>query len=228
MEDIFKLDPAAYTPLGVSYLKAATENEARKEYSRLRDIAQKRLKRLRASPDTARTPLAMNYSFPSLDAIGKDVHDVERQLARIHYFLSNPKSTLKGVRADRKARTIESLIEHGFEIAAKDLDAFGEFMEWGRSQLTGYMLPSDELAEMYEETRRLNLNMRELRRDFTEWLERRKDLKYLEIGVMSGWSADDLRIELGMKHSGAGTEWSSRRLRLHEERARRLEKMGRS
>lgn len=227
MADIFKLDPAAYTPLGVSYLKAATEREARREYSRLRDIAQKRLKRLRAAPDTARTPLAVNYSFPTLESIGGDIHDVERQLAKIHYFLSNPKSTVTGVRKDRKARTIDSLIEHGFEIASKDLAAFGEFMEWGRSQLIGYMLPSDELAEMYEETRRLNLNMKELRRDFTEWVDRREDLKYLETGVRSGWSADDLRIELGIAQSGAGIKWSSRRLRLHEERARRLEEMGR-
>lgn len=176
-----KLEPRAYTPLGISYLQAASVKDARKEYTRLRDIANKRLNRLRASK-FAKQPEVRNFyanGIPKLSDLG-DVHDLERALSRLYEWLSGP-STIKEMTQRLDARILRTLHQNRFYVDKKDLAAFGRFMDYMAARLKSLMIPSEVIAEYYVESRKKGLSGERLRRDFEAFLEREYDTQLSEI-----------------------------------------------
>lgn len=161
-----------YTP---SNLKAALENgnekAVRKEYTRLRDIAQKRLKRLKAAgyEDTEAYRKNINH-YPTLKEI-KTKSELAQRLSDLSRFIKSELSTVSGIK-ERERKTLESLSEHGFGfVNESNLQDFGDFMEQYRDQLLDMEYDSGDAAEVYEIAVKHKLDPERVAENFELYLE---------------------------------------------------------
>lgn len=98
----------------------------RKEYSRLRDIGQKRLKRMEGKEEAAGTYEQHAGGFPKLSEI-HDRGELVQNLMDLSNFLTAKTGSLSGIR-ERNKDIQETLKEHGVEIPKDQLANFGRFM----------------------------------------------------------------------------------------------------
>lgn len=162
--------PAAnYTPSG---LMSHSEKELRKEYTRLRDIAQKRLKRIRNSRFADSDVLAYNEGrYIPLKAVTSKT-ELTHLLTDLNKFINATRGTLSGLK-DVEKRTIESLHESGYNFVNKDnIKDFGNYMEWVRSFYKSSQLDSDRIAKAHKLfTEDWNLPIESLQKEFTWFLD---------------------------------------------------------
>lgn len=120
------------------------EREVRAEYTRLRDIAQKRVKRMGKSEfSKSETFQQYGQGFKKLKDLDKSqlataLHDIQK-------FVSSKKSTLKGQR-EAQRKTIETLKESGIDVNKKNYWAFWSVMHEMRSRKVLY--GSDKAVEL--------------------------------------------------------------------------------
>ena len=132
-----------------SILKNQDEKILRKEYSRLRDIAQKRLKRLSQSEWT----WTQNYQrykggFAKLSELeGKD--DLAHELADLGHFVYNKASSISGLEEIRE-KSVKSLEENGYSFINEEnwkewTDFMNDFnrMFYGRSPVPEELIPEE-------------------------------------------------------------------------------------
>ena len=160
----------------------ARSSQARKEYSRLRSIARKRIDRLQkagvwSSQKANRARLALltpsRYVAESDLALGiRDLSD----------FLYKKASTLPAVREEkkRKERAVSAAAqklrsEWGLGISDKDMDTFGKYMEWLRKQAIDEVYDSGEAVEDFEKLRSTaadleGVDVSSVLKDFKYWV----------------------------------------------------------
>lgn len=161
-----------YTP---SNLKAMLDNgkekEVRKEYTRLRDISQKRLKRLAEAGYTDTEVYQRNYQhYPKLKDI-KSKSELAQRLSDLSRFVGSSQSTVKGIK-ERSKKTLEALQEHGYDfVNESNLRDFGDFMEQYRDQLLDMDYDSGDAAELYRIVERHGLDPDKVAEDFEFYLE---------------------------------------------------------
>lgn len=167
----YNLPPEAYFPGGITILKAAGEAEARKEYQRLRRIAQKRLARF-VGTQYEDTDIYKNRAIkkpfkPSSEL--ESVRDLQAALSDVRGFLNSKRSTISGMkRIDRE--TIATLHKNGYTfVNMTNIKQFGDFMEAARLQAGKKMQGSDRVAEMYDVAIRKKIPPEELLKDFDYW-----------------------------------------------------------
>lgn len=142
------------------------DKELRKEYTRLRDIAQKRIKRVSADPIASKTSdiyKEYRHGFPRLrDLPTKQARG--RALADVARFVLSPLSTVGGARAAYVARVQRM----GLNIEDIDPNSYmelGEWMEVVRLQFSDDY--NSDLAYMYYKARDgFNVSVE----DFNNWL----------------------------------------------------------
>lgn len=172
-----------------SYLPTALEQlgekELRKEYSRLRDIAQKRLQRLSEGGYETSVAYRMNRDrYKKLRDIRSTGELVERlsDLSRFIEARSSSVTGQKGIERDRLA----SLKESGYDfVNRQNLREFGEFMNYMKSLFPKHPSASAEVASAlfagYREKRAQAKTPQEMHDLFTAWLEKEKpDTYYLQ------------------------------------------------
>lgn len=160
-----------YTP---SELKAKLEaggdleKQVRKEYTRLRDISQKRLKRLAAAGYTNTEVYQRNVKhYPKLKDI-KTKSELAQRLSDLSRFVGSSQSTVKGIKS-REQKTLETLKESGYTfVHESNLKEFGDFMEQYRDQLLDMDYDSGDAAELYRIVEKHNLDPDKVAEDF-EW-----------------------------------------------------------
>lgn len=106
-----------------------TERELRQEYTRLRDIAQKRIKRLLASEfSESQTAKKWAKGVPRLSDM-RSKSDIAYGLSDLSSFLESPYSTLTGQR-DTRAKQRATLEKRypGLDLSGKKFDAFTAVM----------------------------------------------------------------------------------------------------
>lgn len=149
-KNIFAYKPSTYTPILKTARNPLSEKEMRAEYSRLRSIASKRLKRL--GEQVGDTDSYYNYykdMFPKLSEL-KSKKSVAVKLMIVHDFLTSDMSSLTGRKRITK-KTLRTLKEHGYGfVNAGNIAEFGEFMEYARQLLDDYLYDSEEVAEFLE------------------------------------------------------------------------------
>lgn len=149
-KNIFAYKPSTYTPILKTARNPLSEKEMRAEYSRLRAIATKRLKRLGEQVGGADS--YYNYykdMFPKLSEL-KSKKSVAVKLMTVHDFLTSDMSSLTGRKQIRR-KTLRTLKEHGYGfVNASNISQFGEFMEYARQVLDDYIYDSEEVAEFFE------------------------------------------------------------------------------
>ena len=107
-----------------------TEGELRKEYTRLRDIAQKRLKRLEASEFANTKTVRYNKDrfIPLREISGTG--ELTHLLSDLARFLTASRSTVSGQKSYRK-KSVESLQEAGLTaVTEKNFLHFTDVMDW--------------------------------------------------------------------------------------------------
>lgn len=138
----------AYNP---SALRQRDEKELRKEYSRLRSIARKRLERIEGTEwETSETYRKNKGKYIPVKEIASK-GELIRRLNAAARFVSAEAGSLSGLERIRD-RSIATLHSHGYTfIGKKDFRAFGEFMEFARSIASDKMYGSARLVEMYRQ-----------------------------------------------------------------------------
>lgn len=158
---------AVYNPLGLKNLEAS---DVRKEYSRLRAIAQKRVKRLEASEwgDTRYT-----RRLPELPKV-RELTDAQLRartsdLARWIMSRTSSVSGLNRARREAVATIDERYPKLRGKITVENWRQFGEFMEYARTVHQGRMYDSERVAEFY--TKNEGLDADDLLDEFDQWMK---------------------------------------------------------
>lgn len=132
---------------------AASDRELRAEYTRMRDQAQKQMKRLQASgyQVPSRYEDEARRGFLKLSEI-RDRRELSYAMSNLSEFLTQKNTSVSGRRRIER-ETLEALHEHGYEgINKKNIGAFGKFMEAMRQRMGGRKhYPSGDLAQFFSE-----------------------------------------------------------------------------
>lgn len=154
-------------------LEQLDEIALRKEYSRLREIANRRLKRLLAS-EYKETDLAKEYAGGF--AILAEVEDLPRELTMLARFVASERTSVTGLKRIEK-QTISTLQEHGYDfVNTKNVRQFGAFMEEMRQAGLSKLYSSEFIATWWSErdaSKRDNVS--KLKREFEEYVNQNMD-----------------------------------------------------
>ena len=191
----YNLPPEAYYPGGITILKATGEAEARKEYQRLRRIAQKRLARFEGTQyeDTdIYKNRAIKHPFKPSSEL-KDVRNLQAALSDIRGFLDSERSTISGMkRLDRKA--VATLQANGYDfVNMSNIREFGNFMEAARIKAGKKLFASDRIAELYDEAELKQISKEELLKDFNYWKKNVRELQAIPKLEKENASAKDYK-----------------------------------
>ena len=154
-------------------LEQMDESALRKEYTRLRKIANKRLARLQASKYKD-TDLAKEYAggFEIL----ANVADLPRELTVLARFVASEKSSITGLKK-METKAISTLQQHGYTfVNAKNVGQFGAFMEEMRQAGLSKLYSSEFIATWWSErdaSKRDNVG--KLKREFEEYVNQNMD-----------------------------------------------------
>lgn len=153
----------AYTVSSIELAGTFTLSEAKKEYSRLRNIANKRLKRL-AEAGYSDTDIyrANSDKYKPLKEF-RSPRDLYNALSSLAYFIESKKSTVSGQR-EIEERIQQTLSEHFGTPEDMDLKKFGAFMEYMRDKYKGKEYDSERSAKIYRESLKKNISLAELKR----------------------------------------------------------------
>lgn len=163
-----KYAPEQYTPWS---LHQWPERQLRQEYTRLRDIAVKRLKRIRGEPGLSDADTDYWASqTPKLSTLVSRL-EIEDALANLSVFITNPEiSTVGGIRERReKQKKAWNDLTGGTE--PPDIMTLGEWWAYVKSVGLADMYPSDEIIAYYYEVR--GVRSRLTGDQFRRWLDRR-------------------------------------------------------
>ena len=153
----------SYTVSSIELAGSFTYADARKEYSRLRNIANKRLKRL-AEAGYADTDIYKVHAgkYPALKEF-KTERQLYQSLSSLAWFISAKGSTVSGQREyEEKIRA--TLAEHYGTPADMDLKKFGTFMEYMRAKYAGKQYDSERAARVYRESLKKGITLDQLKR----------------------------------------------------------------
>lgn len=167
--------------LGDYYPSAArqlfTEAEARKEYARLRKIANRRLEALERNYPKSQMARMFKGGFP---AAGKDAGQrIYARLFDVARYMQSALGSVSGERAYRK-KMISSLHEAGYTgINAKNFDDFTMFMEEVKQHMSEreFAAKSEQIVELFEQAEEEDADPEEVAEAFEEYLSERKDIK---------------------------------------------------
>ena len=173
-------DVGWYTP---SEIKAKLEaggdlkREVRKEYTRLRDIAQKRLKRLAAAGYETTDVYKKNVKhYPKLKAIRTE-SELAQRLSDLSRFVGSTQSTVKGLK-EREKKVLKTLKKNGYKyVNESNLSDFGEFMEYYRDAMYDLEYDSGDAADLYTVVEKNKLDPEKVKEDFDFWLENIEEAK---------------------------------------------------
>lgn len=154
---------AAYQPAALMNMD---EKQLRKEYTRLRDIAQKRLKRIAASEFSQSDVAKYNAGrYKPLREI-ESKSELTKLLSDLVRFTTARRGSVAGLRSTRD-KAIETLHEHGYDFVNKrNYQQFAEFMEWARASKNAGQYDSDRVAELFRDAQRWQISPEELQNNF--------------------------------------------------------------
>lgn len=186
-----RYQPEWYTPAALMSGRV-TEADARKEYTRLRDIAQKRLKRMGQSMFRDTQAYRLNKdAYPVLKEVkagknGRPSADLAYKLSALSRFVSSKQGSVAGMTGIMK-RNIKTLHSHGYSFVNQEnyLD-FARFMEEWRAQGLDKEYDSGDAVELYEQVQRHHMNPTRVAEEFEYWLQNRKELEQLKPSKSKG------------------------------------------
>lgn len=146
------------------------KNEIKKEYTRLRDILNKRIQRINKS-DFAGQGIAGKFpkGLPKLADIAPE--DLPYLLQQAATALTSKSGSLKGLQ-QRQQSAIESFRERGYtQINESNFKEFVDFLEEAKEKGLAKVYGSDSVVNLYENTQAMGLSPEEVMQDFNWWAE---------------------------------------------------------
>lgn len=171
-----------------------TGKEIRAEYSRLRKIANRRIEALgRSKFKTSQAYIQNVNKYVALDKI-KNERDLMYRLHDLANFVTSKSGSVTGQYEIRR-KTLETLHERGITfVNAKNLEAFGEFMEEARTKLYSRIYGSERIKDMFGIAEKKGINPQELFKDFAYWMQNREKLEAMpKIKNKRNLSSDDYK-----------------------------------
>lgn len=158
-----------------------TPEQMKAEYTRLRNVANKRLLRMQDTRFENYQSFQQNVDkFIPVSQISSERELIYR-LSEVERFISAKTSTISGIR-DIERRTLESLQDAGYTfVNAKNLAAFGEYMAEYRAQHLNEIYDSDEAYKLFVQTQKRGIGLSKIRGDFEYWMEQRDTLADLPV-----------------------------------------------
>lgn len=163
------------TPLEI--LNTMTEKEMRKDYSRLRKVANGRLKTLSNSKIGMRSNTWKFYmnEFPS--GRGKSRAEIAHRLSSAYYFLSLKSSSVTGLR-EMRDDFIESMHDQGYTwINKENYFDFIDFMETVKSYYDVVTYDSDRAVDVFDVMTEAGFSTDDLKNDFDWWFENYRKIR---------------------------------------------------
>lgn len=174
--DVLKYD---YENYYVDALKSGTltKKEMRSEYSRLRKIANSRLKALgRSRFNNTQAYLQNVGKYVTLDKIESE-RDLMYKLHDLAKFVTAKSGSVSG-QYEIKRNTLETLRERGLDfVNESNFELFGRFMEEARIRGYAKIYGSERIAELFGTATKKGINPEELFKDFGFWMENEKKLE---------------------------------------------------
>lgn len=160
-----------YTDYRPDILMTKPEKELRKEYSRLRSIARKRLERIAETKYVNSATYKYNAGVYIPLAAVSNKNELSALLSSVTRFLTAKTGSLTGLR-EATTGTIETLHESGYTwINEENLRLFGDFMDYARNLMQGKLLDSDRVAKMFRDANKRR-NIDKVKEHFEEWYEK--------------------------------------------------------
>ena len=177
-----KYSPEWYTPRN---LERVDPKEVRSEYSRLRDIAQKRLQRIEAgskgATDWTRTEIYKTYrkGVPKLSDVSKE--HLPYELSKLARWVESDYSRI-GYLKKRMRSSIKKLHERGYDfVNERNFLDFTEFMEEYRRQKLDHVYGSPDAVELYGALQKRGISSSDVYNDFMDWLENAEALSKIKV-----------------------------------------------
>ena len=171
------------------------EAAVRKEYTRLRDIAQKRLKRMGETmwADTQTYQRNVNH-YPKLKDI-QSQSELAARLSDLSRYIEAQTSTISGMEQQMK-KSLKTLHENGYMFVTREnyLD-FGKFMEEYRFQIQDEEYDSGDAAETYGVLEKHKISVELIKNDFEYWIANRETLDKLYKKAKSTGDASALKAQ---------------------------------
>ena len=163
-------DPNWYIPTKIKAEIQENRAAVRKEYTRLRDISQKRLKRLKAAGLDDTQAYLKNYRhYPKLKDIKSD-SELASRLSDLSRFITAKGSTVSGQKEIMK-KSLSTLHETGYTfVNESNFRDFGNFMEEYRNQMLDMSYDSGDAADLYGVVVKHQLDPEKVKADFEFWL----------------------------------------------------------
>ena len=182
----------------IGMIKAGGKGEKaiREEYTRLRDISQKRLKRMTKDPIFSKsdTYLKNVENFPKL----KDITSPEMladKLADLSSYISQKTSTLAGAK-EVMYKSLETLHANEYTfVTPENYLEFGKFMEEYRFQIQDKEYDSGDAAETYGVLEKHKIPVEQIKNDFEYWIANRETLDKLYRKAKSTGDASALKAQ---------------------------------
>lgn len=173
--------------------------EVRKEYTRLRDIAQKRLKRMGNTMFSKTNTYKFNVKhYPKLKDI-KSPQELAARLADLATFITDPYGTVTKQKKIMK-QSITTLHEHNYKfVSEENYIEFGQFMEEYRDQHLDEIYDSGDAADAYGVVVKHKIDPDKVTADFEIWLENIELAKSLRRSKQSEGSYEKVKKRLTQK-----------------------------
>lgn len=141
----------------------------RSEYSRLRDIARKRLKRLAVEEPESYAYRENKNAFAP--ARGQSTEELRALLPQLARFIAAKTGTVSGIRAARN-KAVQTLQEHGYTgVTRENFKQFSQFMEEWRAKKLQHTVGSPDVVEFFEFTQEQQIPWEKIRDSFAQWLK---------------------------------------------------------
>lgn len=153
-----------------------TPSEVRKEYSRLRAIAVKRLFRL--SKAGFGKSSAYKYNATNTKKLSElTERQVPLALSQLARFIHNPLSTVTG-QYELRAQKIKKLRSYDYDVTEENFQNFTDFMELLSEQATDLQYDSEAVVKLWEATR-YKVSPTQIAKDLESWLKNRDKISNL-------------------------------------------------
>ena len=183
---------------------ATNRKEIRAEYTRLRDIAQKRLKRMGETKFRETNTYKFNVKhYPKLKDI-KTVNELAGRLADLARFIVDPYGTLTKQKEIMK-KSLITLHENDYTfVTEENYIEFGKFMEYYRDTHYDEIYDSGDAADAYGVTVKHQIDPEKVKEDFEFWLENIQAAKDLKRSKQSIGNYDKMKTRVSKKVKSNG------------------------
>lgn len=172
-----RFEKSVYTPDGA---KSISNDDLRQEYSRLRSIAEKRLKRFQGSEWTDSQVYQLNVGkYKPLAEIEND-RELRHLFSDVAKFITAYTGGVAGLEKQRR-EGIKTFNAHGYDFVNKEnYREFADFMEYSRTMKLNRIYDSKRIADFYEAAEKKKLSRDEMYKQFKSWTRKQKKQKKIQ------------------------------------------------